>query len=292
MFQRLLSDFYSPILSFHRSSEEPEKEKRKSNRTRSIRSFQAFSSRGKTQERSFIHSQWSFQPNNVLWPLQCCVCSSPVAQTRSPLPLPATHFEIIHLQRLLFIFQHLSAALGATQTGPSANTGGTATSKGWMWRSEFPSSPDGESAAKLARVTFIEETKAKAGSFPKPLHRDIHLLHFWITGYRTRGKNLPGPIQSSVLLPSTKHFALSFINVCAACINKNGDNFGFHSNNGCSQVCGFCPGLSMPFAFKTPLWYTHCRPHFKEAGVILLLVSIQVLWHTELNLHQPITNRF
>lgn len=197
MFQWALPDFHSPIFSFHRSSQEPQKEKQKSNRTRSICSFQAFSSRGKTQERSFIHSQWSFQPNIVLWPLQCCVCSSPVAQTPSPLPLPAAHFEIIHLQRLQFIFQHLSAALGATQTGPSANTGGTATSKGWLWWSEFPSSPDGESAAKLARVTFIEETKAKAGSFPKPLHRDIHLLHFWITGYRTRGKNLPGPIQSS-----------------------------------------------------------------------------------------------
>lgn len=45
---------------------------------------------------------------------------------------------------------------------------------------------------------------------------------------------------------------------------------------------------------NTPVIYPlpHCRPHFKEAGVILLLVSIQVLWHTELNLHQPITNRF
>lgn len=52
-------------------------------------------------------------------------------------------------------------------------------------------STDGKNT-KLGRIIFIKETKARTGSFPKPLHRDVHLLSFWIAGYRTRGKSLHG----------------------------------------------------------------------------------------------------
>lgn len=103
-----------------------------------------------------------------------------------------------------------------------------------MGRSRPLFSTDGKNT-KLGRIIFIKETKARTGSFPKPLHRDVHLLSFWIAGYRTQGKSLHGAAQSSVLILLIKYLvrsglSLILLNTSTACINQKEISLS-HCNN-------------------------------------------------------------
>lgn len=160
---------------------------------------------------------------------------------RFSLSFPAARFKILQWQSLLFLFQHLPAALGSSPWGwdthkqHPTNTAGALVFLGRITGMKpLPPPPDGEETEESGRVSFIKETKAEAGSSPKPLHRDVHLLNFWVTAYQTLGKNLQGPAQG----PAPPHTALSlsFIHSSPAQIYQN---LNSHSNNGCFLLMSF-----------------------------------------------------
>lgn len=69
------------------------------------------------------------------------------------------------------------AGKGATSPLQGRNIGGLPILRGKWDEASLFFSTDGKNT-KLGRVIFNKETKAKPGSFPKPLHRDVHLLSF------------------------------------------------------------------------------------------------------------------
>lgn len=111
------------------------------------------------------------------------------------LPFPAAHFKVLYRQSLLFLFQHFSAALVAPRgagTLCSTNTGGSLVPWNSPWDGASPSLPRWREDRKV-RAPFMKESKAQPGSFPKPLHRELHLLNFSVAAYQTLGETLHGP---------------------------------------------------------------------------------------------------